>query len=236
MCCVLMIYVRSLEAAIYIKWVEASAGGGNRQHLCDSLNLSLSGMRDMMQLVNQYDSSLKAAGYLASDDADRNMRSWRIIRSCVVAALAPSQLVRVVRPSTKYAQTVEGAVERDAVAKELKVSYISSLFFRPLIYILTTQLVIYVESSLFVLVLKIKGTILLKAMNRRNEFSSILARSIFQSETILALGWCTIPLSGRRNLFFATAPSVAPMHCSSLVVILMFKLKKALSSSITGLN
>ena len=88
--------------------------------MCENLGLSLNGMRDMMQLVNQYDSSLRAAGFADSKDADRNKNSWTIIRTCAVAALAPSQLVRVHRPSAKYAATVEGAVEKAGVAKELK--------------------------------------------------------------------------------------------------------------------
>lgn len=49
-----------------------------------------------------------------------NAKSWRIIRSCIVASLAPSQIVRVQRSSTKYEETVEGAVKKDGNAKELK--------------------------------------------------------------------------------------------------------------------
>ena len=37
-----------------------------------------------------------------------------------MAALAPSQVVRVHRPITKYSETIEGAVEKDGKAKELK--------------------------------------------------------------------------------------------------------------------
>jgi ATP-dependent RNA helicase DHX57 len=114
-----------VSAAIYLKWDETNARGGDRKRLCDSLGLSFTGMRDMMQLVKQYNSSLNAAGYVASKDADRNMKSWRIIRTCAVAALAPSQLVRVQRSAAKYDKTIEGAVEKDGLAKELK------LFIRP---------------------------------------------------------------------------------------------------------
>lgn len=88
--------------------------------MCDSLGLSFNGMRDMLQLVKQYDSSLSAAGYVGSRDADRNMKSWAIVRAVAVAALAPSQLVRIQRSTTKYAETVEGAVEKAGEAKELK--------------------------------------------------------------------------------------------------------------------
>lgn len=117
----------SLLVAVFQKWEGAPAGGGSRKHLCDSLGLSFTGMRDLAHLVKQYDSSLNAAGYVASNDSNRNMKSWKIIRACAVSALAPSQLVRVQRPSTKYAKTVEGAVEKDGVAKELK------FFIRPTI-------------------------------------------------------------------------------------------------------
>jgi ATP-dependent RNA helicase DHX57 len=110
----------SLLVAAYMMWEDTSAGGGGRKRVCDSLGLSFNGMRDMMQLVKQYDSSLSAAGYVGSRDADRNMKSWSIIRAVAVAALAPSQLVRIQRSTTKYVETVEGAVEKDGEAKELK--------------------------------------------------------------------------------------------------------------------
>jgi ATP-dependent RNA helicase DHX57 len=108
------------EAAVYLLWDEADAGDSGKKRLCDSLGLGFNSMRDMKQLANQYDASLRAAGYVPSKDADRNIKSWSIIRACAVAALAPSQLVRLQRPTTKYDQTVEGAVEKDGEARELK--------------------------------------------------------------------------------------------------------------------
>jgi ATP-dependent RNA helicase DHX57 len=105
-------------AAAYLKW--DSCKQGDRRRCCDQLGLAFSGMNDMQQLVRQLDSSLSAAGYYGSQEADRNSNSWRIIRSCVVAALAPSQVVRVQKPSTKYHETAEGAVEKDGEARELK--------------------------------------------------------------------------------------------------------------------
>lgn len=110
----------AMLAAIFIKWYDMAAGGGARKRLCDSLGLSFVGMKDATQLFKQYDSNLSAAGYFPSKEADRNLKSWRIIRSCVCSALSPSQLVRVQRPSTKYVETVEGAMEKDGEAKELK--------------------------------------------------------------------------------------------------------------------
>lgn len=103
-----------------MEWEDATVGGGGRKRLCDSLGLSFNGMRDMAQLVRQYDSSLSAAGYVGSRESDRNMKSWTIIRTVAVAALAPSQLVRIQRSTTKYVETVEGAVEKDGEARELK--------------------------------------------------------------------------------------------------------------------
>lgn len=63
---------------------------------------------------------MSSMGFTETHDSNTNANSWRIIRSLVVAALAPGNLVRVLRPSTKYAETLEGAVEKDGVAKEHK--------------------------------------------------------------------------------------------------------------------
>ena len=38
----------------------------------------------------------------------------------IVSALSPTQIVRVQKPTTKYTETVEGAVAKDGVSKELK--------------------------------------------------------------------------------------------------------------------
>lgn len=107
-------------AAAFLRWDASSSGAGERKRFCESLGLNFNGMRDIKQLVRQLDSSLASAGYHPSQEADRNVNSWRIIRACVVAALAPSQIVRVHRPTTKYTETVEGAVEKAGVARELK--------------------------------------------------------------------------------------------------------------------
>lgn len=107
----------ALLAAAYLQW--DSSVGPERRRYCDLMGLSFNGMHDMRQLVNQLHLSLTAAGYGSTEEADRNSKSWRIIRACSVAALAPSQLVRVHRPSTKYAETIGGAKEKDGEAKEL---------------------------------------------------------------------------------------------------------------------
>merc|ERR1712183_530246 len=45
---------------------------------------------------------------------------WRIVRSVIVASLSPTQVCRVQRPSTKYTENVQGSIEKDGQAKELK--------------------------------------------------------------------------------------------------------------------
>ena len=108
----------AMFAAAYEIW--DSKHGSDRRKYCDSLGLSIPGMRDVKQLAQQLDSSLSAAGYSYTKESDINAKSYRIIRTCLVSALAPLHLVRVLRPSTKYAETAEGAVEKDGKANELK--------------------------------------------------------------------------------------------------------------------
>ena len=110
----------AMLAAAFMNWENLNAGGGERKRYCEKLGLSFTGMRDILQLVNQYSSSLSAAGYGPSAESDRNAKSWRILRTCAISAMAPGQLVHVQRPSTKYEETAEGAREKDGVAKELK--------------------------------------------------------------------------------------------------------------------
>jgi ATP-dependent RNA helicase DHX57 len=105
-------------AAVFMKWQNLGTGGGERKAYCESLGLSFNSMKDILQLVQQYDSSLSVAGFPPSPDSDRNSQSWRVLRTCAVAAMAPGQLVRVVRPATKYDDTAEGALVRDGLARE----------------------------------------------------------------------------------------------------------------------
>jgi ATP-dependent RNA helicase DHX57 len=108
----------ALLAAVYMKWQDS--GSGLRKRFCESLGLSFNGMRDMMQSVNQLDSSLRAAGYTGSAESDSHAHSWRIIRACAVSSMAPSQLVKVRRPAVTYQETAEGAQEKDGEARGLK--------------------------------------------------------------------------------------------------------------------
>lgn len=110
----------ALLAALFKEWGGTGDGYGGRKQLCDSLGLSFNGMRDMYQLASQLDSSLTAIGYRKSIESDCNADSYSLIRTCAVAAMAPSQIVKVVRPAATYQQTVEGAMELDGEAKGLK--------------------------------------------------------------------------------------------------------------------
>eukprot|EP00526_Cylindrotheca_closterium_P003295 CAMPEP_0113647716 /NCGR_PEP_ID=MMETSP0017_2-20120614/25277_1 /TAXON_ID=2856 /ORGANISM="Cylindrotheca closterium" /LENGTH=1482 /DNA_ID=CAMNT_0000559827 /DNA_START=29 /DNA_END=4477 /DNA_ORIENTATION=+ /assembly_acc=CAM_ASM_000147 len=110
----------AMLATAFIEWEGLRTGGGERKRYCESVGLSFNGMRDILQLVNQYDSSLRAAGYGRSAESDCNAHSYRILRTCAISSMAPGQLVRLHRPSTKYADTAEGAREKDGVAREMK--------------------------------------------------------------------------------------------------------------------
>ena len=107
-------------AAVFMKWNETSSGSGGRKRVCESLGLSFNSMREMSQLVNQLDFSLRTLGFTATHESNRNGKSWRIIRACATSALAPSQLVKVVRPAASYHETAEGAKEKDGEARKLK--------------------------------------------------------------------------------------------------------------------
>jgi len=106
-------------AAIYLQW--DSLKGPDKLKFCNKLGLIPSRMRDIKLLVEQYDGALISLGFVSSEkESNINSKSFRIVRSCVVAALAPSQVIRVKRPALKYHETVEGSLEKDGVAKELK--------------------------------------------------------------------------------------------------------------------
>lgn len=107
----------SMIAAAFMNWNNLPAGGGRRKRYCESLGLSFNGMRDIAQLVNQYGSSLSISGFPSSVESDRNAQSWRVLRTCAISAMAPDQLVRVYRPSTKYEDTAEGAKLKEGEAR-----------------------------------------------------------------------------------------------------------------------
>jgi len=110
----------ALLAAAFMKWDNLPSGGGERKRFCESLGLSFNGMRDILQLVKQFDSSLANSGFPASTESDRNSNSWRVLTTCAVASMAPHQFVRVVRPATKYDETAEGARLKEGEAREHK--------------------------------------------------------------------------------------------------------------------
>jgi len=103
----------------FLLWKDCQ-GASERKRYCDKMGLAFNSMREILSLTRQLDSSLTNSGFLPSNECNRNESSWRIVRSMIVASLSPTQIVRVQRPSTKYTETVEGAVEKDGKAKELK--------------------------------------------------------------------------------------------------------------------
>jgi ATP-dependent RNA helicase DHX57 len=104
---------------VLLLWQECQ-GASEKRRFCDKLGLAFNSMREMNQLSNQLDSSLTTSGFIPSKACNKNESSWRVVRSAIVAALSPTQIVRVQRPTTKYTETVEGAVEKEGKAKELK--------------------------------------------------------------------------------------------------------------------
>jgi len=103
----------------FLLWKE-SQGGSERRKICDKLGLAFNSMREMLTLAKQLDSSLSNSGFFPNKECNRYESSWRIVRSMLVASLSPTQIVRVQRPSTKYTETVEGSIEKEGKAKELK--------------------------------------------------------------------------------------------------------------------
>jgi hypothetical protein len=81
-------------AAVFTEWDSLAGGGGSKRKYLETLGLSPNGMRDMKQLVKQLDSSLASAGFHETSTSDINGNSWRIIRSFIVSALAPTQIAR----------------------------------------------------------------------------------------------------------------------------------------------
>lgn len=105
----------AMLAAVYRKW-ELSE---KKKIFCETMGLSFNGMRDMKKLVVQYDSILNSLGFSEMNNTEDKTK-WRTVHACVVAALSPGNIVRVFRPISKYAETKEGALEKDAKAKEVK--------------------------------------------------------------------------------------------------------------------
>jgi ATP-dependent RNA helicase DHX57 len=104
---------------LFLLW-QSCNGAAERRRLCDRFGLAFNSMREMAQLARQLESSLATSGFRASQDSNKNENSWRVVRSVIVSALSPLQIVRVQKPTTKYTETVEGAVAKDGVSKELK--------------------------------------------------------------------------------------------------------------------
>lgn len=83
----------TMLVAVFTEWDNLGGGGSKRKYL-ESLGLSPNGMQNMKKLVRQLDSSLVGAGFHHTNNSNINGKSWRIIRSFIVSALAPTQLAR----------------------------------------------------------------------------------------------------------------------------------------------
>jgi ATP-dependent RNA helicase DHX57 len=101
---------------LFLRWKESV----DKKAFCDRLGLSISTMKEMKQLYLQLDDSLSAIGFFDDEESNKNTKSWRLIRACLVSALSPTQLVRVERAAAKYAETSEGSVEIEGIAKDLR--------------------------------------------------------------------------------------------------------------------
>jgi ATP-dependent RNA helicase DHX57 len=88
--------------------------------IIDRLGLAFNIMREIHQLVQQLHTSISSLGFIETECCNIHSNSWRVVRAVIVSALAPSQVIRVQRPTTKYQETVEGAVEKDGKAKDMK--------------------------------------------------------------------------------------------------------------------
>ncbi|KAL9179142.1 hypothetical protein ACHAXT_000184 [Thalassiosira profunda] len=109
----------ALLGKAFLLWKECQ-GASERRRFCERYGLAFNSMRDMLALARQLDSALTTSGFHPSKECNQSGQSGRIIRSMLVASLSPTQVVRVQRPSTKYTETVEGSIEKEGKAKELK--------------------------------------------------------------------------------------------------------------------
>lgn len=110
----------ALYALVHMMWREADVKHGAQKRLCESLGLSYVAMKEIEQTVHQLDSSLRSIGFESSTASNRNSKSWRVTRTCALSAMSPGQLVKVVRPATKYDVTAEGSKEKEGEAREHK--------------------------------------------------------------------------------------------------------------------
>lgn len=108
----------ALLSIVYSKWKKSDYATRNR--FCESLSINKNVMRDLASNVDQLDAALTSLGFMSTAESDCNHGSLRIIHACAVAAMAPSQIIKVVRPGTKYEETAQGAKLSDGLAKELR--------------------------------------------------------------------------------------------------------------------
>jgi hypothetical protein len=111
----------ALSAALYNEWTSRRGQNKRRSELCESLGLSVPAMKELEQLGSLLDTALRNLGFQPSNESDRHANSNRIIHTCAISAMSPSQLVKVVRPKTTYDKTAQGAKEKDNHSRDLKL-------------------------------------------------------------------------------------------------------------------
>ena len=96
------------------------------QPWCADRGLSYDPLNEMDLLRKQFDDALRDRGFLPSRARARvggkplvGAALWRVARALVGAALYP-QVLKIEKPTQKYAESADGAVAKDAAARELR--------------------------------------------------------------------------------------------------------------------
>ena len=86
---------------------------------CSQRGLSCDPLEDCLTLVQQLDRALSDRGFGAYATTLSGPALWRVARAVVAGALYP-RIVRIEKPSQKYAETAEGNVAKDAQARQIR--------------------------------------------------------------------------------------------------------------------
>ena len=118
-----------LSVRAYQAWTEAKLRGSRSERaFCQDNFLSSITLRTISDLRQQFRDVLVDAGFAPSrrelrggveDACNVNQDNTRLIRAVICAGLYPN-VARVQKPDTKYAETVGGAMAKNALAKEFK--------------------------------------------------------------------------------------------------------------------
>ena len=86
---------------------------------CAQRGLSADPLEDALSLVKQLDGALSDRGFGSYATQLSGPALWRVARAVIAGALYP-RLVKIEKPSQKYAETSEGNIAMDAQARELR--------------------------------------------------------------------------------------------------------------------